>query len=208
MLKLLGALACVCAATLSVQAPAAVLDAGYAGGNANDGIMFDLFASSDVVIRSFDINADFGTYDYSVYYRAGGVDGAQTDPSAWSLLGSFDALTTAGLGSATTLDITDLGLGSGLYGFYITDSGAFSINYSNSLTPSGSVQAASGPLELHVGYGVTAPFASATPDRAFNGAVNFSAVPEPASWMMMIVGFGAAGAALRRRGAAALPATI
>lgn len=208
MWKVMGALACACAATLAVQAPAAVLDAGYAGGNANDGIMFDLFASSDVVIQSFDINADFGTYDYSVYYRAGGVSGAQDDPSGWSLLGSFDALTTAGLGSATTLDITDLGLGSGLYGFYITDSGAFSINYSNSLTPSGSVQATSGPLELRVGYGVTAPFAGATPDRAFNGAVNFSAVPEPASWMMMIVGFGAAGAAFRRRGAAALAATV
>ena len=33
-----------------------------------------------------------------------------------------------------------------------------------------------------------------------------AAVPEPASWAMMIVGFGAIGAAMRRRHAATLPA--
>ena len=39
--------------------------------------------------------------------------------------------------------------------------------------------------------------------RSFNGSITYSvisAVPEPASWAMMIAGFGLAGAALRRRG--------
>lgn len=38
----------------------------------------------------------------------------------------------------------------------------------------------------------------------FNGTIPFVAVPEPASWAMMIAGFGLAGASLRRRPRAAL----
>ncbi|QGN56128.1 PEPxxWA-CTERM sorting domain-containing protein [Novosphingobium sp. Gsoil 351] len=34
----------------------------------------------------------------------------------------------------------------------------------------------------------------------FNGLINAPAVPEPASWAMMLIGFGISGAAMRRRG--------
>ncbi|WP_205854096.1 PEPxxWA-CTERM sorting domain-containing protein [Phenylobacterium kunshanense] len=37
-----------------------------------------------------------------------------------------------------------------------------------------------------------------------NAAANFAAVPEPATWAFMIMGFGAAGAVLRRRNALSL----
>jgi hypothetical protein len=36
-------------------------------------------------------------------------------------------------------------------------------------------------------------------DNAYAGAAPLAAVPEPASWALMILGFGAAGAAIRRR---------
>ncbi len=36
-------------------------------------------------------------------------------------------------------------------------------------------------------------------DLNLSGSLNIAAVPEPASWAMMVIGFGAAGAALRRR---------
>ncbi|HEV2567531.1 collagen-binding domain-containing protein [Sphingomonas sp.] len=38
----------------------------------------------------------------------------------------------------------------------------------------------------------------------FNGSISFAAVPEPASWALMIAGFAMAGAATRRRSKAAL----
>ena len=43
---------------------------------------------------------------------------------------------------------------------------------------------------------------SGLPAASFGGTVNFSplaAVPEPASWALMIIGFGSAGALMRRR---------
>lgn len=198
--QLIGALAL--AAASIAPAGAAVLSGGYAGGNANDGILFDLDARSAVTLEAFDINADFGTFDYSVYYRMGGVAGALEEASGWIELGRFDALTTAGIGNATRLDIADLALSAGLYGFYITDSGAFSVQYSDSDAASGSVQASNGPLDLLVGYGSAAGFGGAVANRAFNGAITFStasAVPEPASWAMLLPGFGLLGLALRRR---------
>jgi hypothetical protein len=36
-------------------------------------------------------------------------------------------------------------------------------------------------------------------DKALGGGAPVGGVPEPATWAMMLVGFGAAGAALRRR---------
>ena len=35
--------------------------------------------------------------------------------------------------------------------------------------------------------------------QTFQGTVNFGAVPEPATWAMMLIGFGAIGASIRRR---------
>ncbi|WP_029622847.1 PEP-CTERM sorting domain-containing protein [Sphingomonas elodea] len=183
---------------LSAPAAAQTLSAGYAGGNGNDGILFDLSSTSSFRLHAFDINAQFGTFDYRIYYHAGGVAGALADPAAWTLIDSFNALTTAGEGAPTLLDIADLALSGGTHGFYITDGGAFSIRYTNSLLPSGAPQQTSGPLTLRVGYGADA-FGGVTPDRAFNGAITFTAVPEPAAWGVLTLGFGAAGGALRRR---------
>ena len=36
---------------------------------------------------------------------------------------------------------------------------------------------------------------------AYSGSLTFGGVPEPKSWALMIVGFGLAGAAMRRRAA-------
>jgi len=197
---MIQALSILTGAAMLVAAPAAAatLTAGYAGGNGNDGILFDLSSTSTFLLHSFDLNAEFGTYDYRVYHCAGGIGGALADPGSWTLIGTFDALTTAGEGAPTLLDIADLTLSAGTHGFYITDGGAFSVRYSNSATASGAVQAASGPLTLRVGYGADA-FGGVTPNRAFNGAISFTAVPEPAAWTVLAIGVGASGGVLRRR---------
>lgn len=38
-----------------------------------------------------------------------------------------------------------------------------------------------------------------TPPASYAGTLNFSAVPEPAAWSLMILGFGAVGFAMRRQ---------
>lgn len=53
---------------------------------------------------------------------------------------------------------------------------------------------------------VFAPNAPPTSRQSITGS--FSAVPEPASWMMMLVGFGAVGRAVRRRGTTASAAVL
>ena len=64
-------------------------------------------------------------------------------------------------------------------------------------------------------YFATQPFGNCTNDASSNCDLNFrvsgiraiaAAVPEPASWAMMILGLGLAGGALRRRRSAAAPA--
>lgn len=43
-------------------------------------------------------------------------------------------------------------------------------------------------------------------EQTFRGTLDLPAVPEPATWMMMVAGFGLAGASLRRRSAMRVPA--
>ncbi|WP_233150940.1 PEPxxWA-CTERM sorting domain-containing protein [Sphingomonas mollis] len=191
------------AVALSAPATAATLTTAFDADNSNDGVMFDVSVlTGGVSLQSIGINAEAGTFDYAVYYRAGGIGTAVNTPDAWTLLGNFNALTTAGLGAVTLLDIADLDLAAdSLYGFYVTDTqGAFSIAYTNSTGSVGDVLAADERLAIGVGYGVTWPFGEASSPRAFNGTLNYvAAVPEPASWAMMIAGFALVGTAMRRR---------
>lgn len=190
-------------ASLAAPASAATLTTAFDADNANDGVMFDVSVlGSPLSLQSIGIHADAGTYDYSVYYRAGGIGASVNTPADWTLLGSFAALTTAGLGAVTLLDIADLDLAGGAtYGFYVTDASSFSVQYTNSAGAVGDVLATDGALAVKVGYGVTAPFGDAASPRAFNGTLTYAAavVPEPASWALMIAGFGLVGAAMRRR---------
>jgi len=69
------------------------------------------------------------------------------------------------------------------------------------------LMASSDPLEIFakLGFGLGAGTytlhleGTSTGDGAFGGNVAFVAVPEPATWGMMLLGFGAIGFAIRRR---------
>jgi hypothetical protein len=189
------------ALALAAPAAAATLTTAFDADNFNDGVMFDISVrNAPVSLQGIGINADFGTFDYSIYYRAGGIGDATGTPSAWTLLGSFAGLTTAGIGNTTLLDIDDIELSAGTdYGFYVTDGGAFSVQYTNSAGTIGDVLAADDALAIRVGYGVSGTFGDASSPRAFNGSLAYAVVPEPASWALMIAGFALVGAAMRRR---------
>jgi hypothetical protein len=53
-----------------------------------------------------------------------------------------------------------------------------------------------GPFSTTVRYDITFTGASG---GNFNGTGNLTAVPEPATWAMMIMGFGLVGGVMRRR---------
>ena len=70
---------------------------------------------------------------------------------------------------------------------------------SNSYSLPTAIAAIAGPQIFHVAGNAPNPKAKTT----FSGTLQFiTAVPEPAAWMMMVVGFGALGATMRRRPAA------
>ena len=86
--------------------------------------------------------------------------------------------------------------------FYSTTNALYGgtlLRTTNFLTPGTSsnvdVVSAAGPFSLTTRYDIAfgAGFGN------FNGTANITAVPEPATWGMMIVGFGLMGGALRRR---------
>ena len=85
--------------------------------------MFNITSLSDEVmeIREFDIHMTSGrTKTIEVYYRPGGYEGYEYDPSEWTLLGS-QVTSGRGNGTATELRIGGLRIPAGeTYGIYIT----------------------------------------------------------------------------------------
>jgi hypothetical protein len=64
-----------------------VLTAHNAGTNGAPGVMFDLMASRDVVVRSFDFYTDAARTDVvEVYTRPGSYSGNEREESGWTLI--------------------------------------------------------------------------------------------------------------------------
>lgn len=76
--------------------------------------------------------------------------------------------------------------------------GIFNLFQTNIVT--GGTGLFAGATGMFTGIG-TVSFVGGTPSsqQAYAGTLDLPAVPEPASWMMIIAGFGLVGAALRRR---------
>ena len=109
---------------------------------------------------------------------------------------------TGGLLSTFTSN-TVRGLNATLSSFFSSSNAIFtgtllqSANFSSTgLFSGGNAVSAATPFSETVRY--TLNFTGGT-NSNFNGTANISAVPEPATWAMMLVGFGAMGVAMRRR---------
>ena len=141
----------------ALPAMAQSLTTTYAGGNSQDGILFDLTPSVDITVDSFDVNlgASTGTQvPVDVYWRAGTVQGNQNNATGWTLLGSASVV-AQGPDTATSVPIGGLGMASGqTYGIYIRVSNTFgqgSIRYTNSSDPPPTTS--NGQLALRSFYG-------------------------------------------------------
>lgn len=147
--------------------------------NGQSGIMFAINAKNSVVIDSFDINWDPGTYGYQIYYKPGTFIGFQTTPGAWTLIGS-GSTTSAGSGNATNLSaslnqvLNRYETGS----FYITTTTGTPCNYTNGVTACDSLMGNT-DITLTEGYGKAYPFAATFISREFSGRVYYHCLPSP-----------------------------
>jgi len=125
-----------------------------------------------------DVAAGAGAYNYSLDVADICCNDSYGGPNLPSLLSfsfSTDGFTFIPLAAYTTTPPTDAGV-------FTTLSGSF-------LLPT------SGTLRLQIDSGTNFPGGN---DFAIDN-ISVSAVPEPAGWAMMILGFGGLGASLRRR---------
>jgi len=189
----LVAMVAVCAL---VPAQSIILPTTMAGGNGQAGNMFDLTATNDVSICSFDVHTSAAAPGLvaEVYtVTAGGTYvGNETNPGAWTLVGTT---TFTGLGPNV---VTPLNLGLGItmpagttLGFYVTVQGtvpAF-LAYTNGAAL-GAPFASDANLTFYEGAGIAYPYAGTFAPRIFNGNIVYetgltpTCLPPPPTWQV------------------------
>lgn len=147
-----------------------------AGGNGQDGVMFDVLAAGRAVdVTGFDINASAvagTTPTYRVYYRTSTSVGAEDSAAGWILAGS-DALQANGTGIGSALQFGRVTIPAGQrYGFFITavDGTTGGVEYTD-----GSTTFTNGEISMIPNCGKALPlFTGATfSPRIFNGRVQY-----------------------------------
>ncbi|HSD17075.1 MAG TPA: hypothetical protein VLC71_07455 [Thermomonas sp.] len=96
----------------------------YAGGNSQNGNIFDITPTTNLTIDHFDINFENTRSTgldatVEVYWRNGTSSGAENNPAGWTLLGTT-SITGNPLGTPTPVAIGGLSMSAGqTYGIYI-----------------------------------------------------------------------------------------
>ena len=105
-IQLAAAIAVMAMATTSVAQ--LCLSTTFASNNGQSGNMFDIVATTSVVIQTFDVNLDPGTHDLEVYIVTGGGThvGQETNAAAWTMVGSVTGISSLGTDIPTPLNLT------------------------------------------------------------------------------------------------------
>ncbi|MBC6982150.1 autotransporter-associated beta strand repeat-containing protein [Caulobacter sp. 17J80-11] len=152
------------------------LSTTYAGGNNQAGNLFDIQASTDLLLTGIDQSflAWNPGWTYYVYIRQGGLTG---DLSEYTLLGSVSDLTVNPEGTPTHIPLTlNYGLLAGQrYGLYLTsDAGSTGVvSYTNG-SAVGDIAAQNDDLTIYQGYGVASLMAGFYQPRIWNGTLSYA----------------------------------
>lgn len=150
----------------------ASLNTTFAGGNGQNGNMFDINVLNSITINDFDVNANNGTGDFEVYYKAGSYNGFETNVGAWTLVGTATNVTSNGQGTPTPLNLNlNLQLTPGSYSFYITGTNT-GVQYTNG-TNNNNIYAQNNEIELFEGLGKEYPFGATYSPRIWNGVIHY-----------------------------------
>ncbi|MGJ8667633.1 MAG: HYR domain-containing protein [Patiriisocius sp.] len=163
----------------------AELNVGFAGGNGltPGGNFFDINALNDISIQSFDVNIDAGTGTVEVYTKTGTWVGFDSDPAAWTMVGST-TVTSVGenLPTALGLDL-DIVMASGETRAFFVATLDIGINYTDG-TVTGNVLASDANIEHLEGAGKTSLSTGLLfQPRNFNGIIRYE-TPDPTSGLV------------------------
>lgn len=201
MKKFLLAATALVAMTASAQA--ATLTTPNDAGNGQRGIMFDVTTGAQALtFESLAVIVNGAAQGFEFYAINGGIGANVSNGAAWTLRDSFSGFNGDG-SSFYSFNIADFSVAANsTIGFYLTSTGDGTIRYRNG-NAVGDIRATDGSLSILTGYGKDYPFSATFAPRDYVGSITYrlgtGAVPEPATWTMLILGFGVAGTAMRAR---------
>jgi subtilisin-like proprotein convertase family protein len=149
-----------------------------AGGNGQNGNMFDLDAINDVVILSFDGN-QLGSggppFTFEIYWKPGTHQGFETNAGAWTMIGQATGVPMNPQGTATPIPIpVNVPINAGnRAAFYVTATTGFNVAYTNG-TVLGNQYASDANIIFYEGVGMSYPFGTVFTPRIFNGIIHYA----------------------------------
>ena len=190
-------------ATFATPAVVVTLSTPLLAGNGQAGIMFDLVAGGQALtVTGGALSLDAGSHSVEVYTRPGTVVG-NLGPAGWTLISTINGVAGGGEGTQTFFDFADFAMAAGsTTGIYFNALAGTPVNYTNGVAVGG-VVASDANLSIRSGFGRGSAFGGDFSPRNFNGSITYTvgagAIPEPASWALLLAGFGLTGAVARRR---------
>lgn len=182
-------------ACLSGTLSAATLTTTYAGGNGEDGVMFDIKALVDTTITGFTHHLDgLGTVlTIEIYEKTGTHVGSENISGNWTLYGSATVTSLGpGVGTPIPISLNIPILAGASHSFYITTTSSVNSNYTNG-TAVGNVYVADGVIQILEGTGKDYPFLSSYTPRVWNGTVTYSSltnlatIPTLSEWSLILL---------------------
>ncbi|MBI4648613.1 MAG: DUF1573 domain-containing protein [Bacteroidia bacterium] len=156
----------------------------FAGGNGQDGNMFNITALNTITITQFAGNLDGINGYMKIYYRTGTYQGYETNSLAWTFIDSA-FVTSNGIGTPTIIPVSiDVTIPAGqTYGFYVTgNNSGLDVDYTDG-SSEGAVYVSDLNIQLHEGKGVEYPFGNNFTPRIWNGTIYYESGYGYTDWL-------------------------
>jgi len=150
------------------------LQTTFAGGNGQNGNMFDIVAISPITVTTLDCSIAAGvSTNIAVYTHTGTVGATTGTAGAWTLIGNANVV-SAGTNVPTPIPLPlNVTIAAGAtQAFYVTCTNGSIVAYTNG-TAVGNTLAQNADLRVLEGYGVVYPFAGTFSPRNYNGIIHY-----------------------------------